>query len=346
MNYKQRLVFSAKLLPLLSENCNSVICPYGIATVLSMVAEGASQESLDEILFVLGFEDMDELREAVLSVQAVSCSAFSIQNELVFEKGIKGLEILSNFRQIMDERYKADIEENDSLGEAHFSLRNIANFKAEWLYEMERDTYCMRRFLNSNRKYTRPAFLQNTSEYPYYFENDKEEHVEAIAIPYKLDSRSIPYELVLINSSKDLTAEVLENIFKNMSLECCNVIFPEFSIKNEHNLIPVMNYLGAYTIFSKNFSGFDKITTQALHASTFFQKAEIVVDEKGTVAVGETEMECSQIGDYMDESIPKEFVFDKPFYYFLRNTTTGEIIFMGKVNNLKNYQGKRKLSRR
>ena len=42
----------------------------------------------------------------------------------------------------------------------------------------------------------------------------------------------------------------------------------------------------------------------------------------------------------------KEIVFDKPFYYFLRNTTTGEIIFMGKVNNLKNYQGKRKLSKR
>lgn len=27
-------------------------------------------------------------------------------------------------------------------------------------------------------------------------------------------------------------------------------------------------------------------------------------------------------------------VFDKSFHYFLRNTTTGEIIFMGKVNKL------------
>ena len=43
--------FPAKLLPLLSENCNSVICPYGIETVLSMVAEGASQESLEDILY-------------------------------------------------------------------------------------------------------------------------------------------------------------------------------------------------------------------------------------------------------------------------------------------------------
>ena len=241
----------------------------------------------------------------------------------------------------MDERYNADIEEFDSVGEAGLSLRNVATFKAEWLYEMEREAYYDRRFLNSNRRYTRPTFLQNTSEYLYYCENDKEENVEAIAIPYKLDDRSIPYELVLVNCSKDLTAEVLENIFKNMSSEYCKVIFPEFSIKNEHNLIPVMNHLGAYTIFSKNFSGFDKITTQALYASNFWQKAEIEVDEKGTVAIGETEMDCTHIGDYMDEGIPKEIIFDKPFYYFLRNATTGEIIFMGKVNNLKSQKARR-----
>ena len=66
-----------------------------------------------------------------------------------------------------------------------------------------------------------------------------------------------------------------------------------------------------------------------------------MVDEKGTVAIGVIEMDCTHIGDYMDEVIPKEIVFDKPFYYFLRNTTTGEIIFMGKVNNIKSYQGRR-----
>ena len=30
----------------------------------------------------------------------------------------------------------------------------------------------------------------------------------------------------------------------------------------------------------------------------------------------------------------EELVFNKPFQYFLRNTTTGEIVFMGKVNKL------------
>ena len=34
------------------------------------------------------------------------------------------------------------------------------------------------------------------------------------------------------------------------------------------------------------------------------------------------------------DEIVEKIVFDKPFHYFLRNTTTGEIIYMGKVNKL------------
>ena len=94
--------FPAKLLPLLSENCNSVICPYGIETVLSMVAEGASQESLEDILYALGFENLDELREAVLNVQDVRCKAFSSDNSLKLEKGVEKLEVLDKFKQIME----------------------------------------------------------------------------------------------------------------------------------------------------------------------------------------------------------------------------------------------------
>ena len=328
--------FPAKLLPLLSENCNSVICPYGIETVLSMVAEGASQESLEDILYALGFENLDELREAVLNVQDVRCKAFSSDNSLKLEKGVEKLEFLDKFKQIMEERYNATIEEDASDGRGKLALCNLANFKAEWLYEMERDTSHERRFLNSDRSYSLPAFLSSTQDYLYYYEGGKENgeyaYVNAVALPYKLNNERIPYELVLVDCNKDLTAEVLENVFSGMKLEECEVTFPEFSIKNEHNLIPIMQHLGAYTLFSENFPAFDKITTKPLYASKFVQKAEIEVDKNGTVAKAETYMDDCFIGDHFNYA--RQVVFDRPFYYFLRNTTTGEIIFMGKVNKL------------
>ena len=118
----------------------------------------------------------------------------------------------------------------------------------------------------------------------------------------------------------------------NMKFQKCEVIFPEFSIENSHDLIPMMKHLGAHNIFSNNFSGFDKITTQTLYANKFWQKAEIDVDKNGTIARAETFMEDRFIGDFLDN--PRQVVFDRPFHYFLRNITNGEIIFMGKVNKL------------
>ena len=151
METNKNLTFPVKLLPFLNAEDNTVISPYGIKTVLSMSAEGASDKSLEQILKVFGFDSMEELRTSVLGVQDEGCPAF------------------------------------------------------------------------------------------------------------------------------------------------------------------------------------DKIATKPLYAHSLIQEAEIAVDEKGTVAIAVTE-EDSHIGDFIDEF--ETIVFNKPFYYFLRNTTTGEIVFMGKVNKL------------
>ena len=61
MNANKNLTFSVKLLPLLEGKDNAVICPYGIEAVLAMVAEGACEEALEQILYVLGFKKLEEL---------------------------------------------------------------------------------------------------------------------------------------------------------------------------------------------------------------------------------------------------------------------------------------------
>ena len=118
MDANKNLTFPVKLLPLLEGKDNAVICPYGIEAVLAMVAEGASDEALEQILYVLGFENMEELREAVLAVQDVRCSAFTSDNSLELKKGEENLELLPEFKQIMEERYNASISEGASGGKA------------------------------------------------------------------------------------------------------------------------------------------------------------------------------------------------------------------------------------
>jgi serine protease inhibitor len=335
-NANKNLTFSVKLLPLLEGKDNAVICPYGIEAVLAMVAEGACEEALEQILYVLGFKNLEELREVVLAVQDVRCSAFTSDNSLELKKGEEKLELLSNFRQVMEERYNASISEDSSDGKAILSLKNIANFKAEWFHKMGRDTSHVHKFQNIDGSISHPAFLSAQNDFLRFYQVrmslEGPKTTKAVALPYKLHGERIPYELVLVECEDELNEETLQNILDNMCFDEYKVVFPEFSIKSKYDLVPVMQCLGLNAIFNENFPGFDKIATQPLYADKFIQEAEIEVDKEGTVAKAVTEMFCecfSGISDYRDD-----LVFDKPFHYFLRNTTTGEIIFMGKVNYL------------
>ena len=336
MNTNKTLTFPVKLLSLLDSEDNIVICPYGIATVLAMVAEGASEESLKEILAAVGYENLEELREVVLSVQDVRCSAFTSDNSLAVKQGDEKMEVLPSFRQVMTERYNSSVTEQASDGEPSVELKNVAEFKAEWFYKMERDASHGKGFRNADGSFCHPAYLSATKEFLRYYDDDfgcrVNSSIKAVALPYKFQDERIPYELVLIDSKDPLTEESLQGILSKMRLGKCKVVFPEFSIKNKYDLVPMMKKLGLKNIFDEYNEAFDKIATVPLYAEKFSQEAEIEVDKNGTVAKAITTMMLSKTM-CMPEMI-EELVFNKPFQYFLRNTTTGEIVFMGKVNKL------------
>lgn len=323
---------AAKLLPVLSYTDNSVISPYGISTVLAMVAEGASEESLNEILVALGYESLDDLRESLTTTLEAPCEAFKSKNSITLMRGEKGAELLEQFKQVLSRDYSATIAEKDSDGEATVQLQNIANFKAEWLHKMERDTSHTRLFHQADGNDSRPAFLNCAAGLRYYVDyRDIRRTVQAIALPYKYNGEGIPFELVLVDSDKQLDADRLRKIFEGMQLGKCEVEFPEFSISNEYDLIPVMKELGMKNAFAPEVEAFDRIATTTLYAGTFRQKAEIQVDKNGTVAKARTFMilcKCASVSETV------KLRFYRPFYYFLRNTVSGDILFMGRVNTL------------
>ena len=125
MEANKRLIFPVKLLPLLNREENVVLSPYGMKSILSMVAEGARDESLEQILYVFGFESLEELRENVLAVQDARCSAFNSDNSIKLHKGEENLELLSKFKQILEERYNASITECVNSCEATLLLENV-----------------------------------------------------------------------------------------------------------------------------------------------------------------------------------------------------------------------------
>ena len=328
-------LLAINLIPFLSNKENTVMSPIGIKTVLSMIAEGASKESLTEILTVLGIKNLDEIRRTVFTMQEGCCKAFSSENSLDLEKGQEGLELKEDFRRTMTDDYKVKITEAESEGLANLKLVNKADFAAKWAINLELDDSGENCFYNEDMTTSEPLFLRyDGSELKYcngYKIDDRLVRIKAVALPYVLDNKPIPYELVLIDTNMDWSEENLNYILDNMHTGDCEVYFPEFKIKNEHDLIPVLKNLGLKNIFDSGASRLDKIASQTLFVNGFGQNAEIVVDRDGTVATATTYAGLMTLC-IQDES--NELRFTSPFLYLLRNTETGEIIFIGRVNNL------------
>lgn len=324
-----------KLVPFLSQKENTVMSPLGIKTVLSMVAEGASCEALDEILAILGVENLDQIRETIFAMQEDGCTAFSSENSLHLESGMEKLQLADDFRRTMKKDYETEITEAESDGFAKLKLVNEASFAAKWAVDLELDQSGENHFNNVDLTTSNPLFLRYEGEKLKfcngYQKYNRSVGVKAVALPYVLDNKPIPYELVLIDTNLELTKKNLDYILDSLHDGDCEVYFPEFKIQNKHNLIPIMENLGLKNIFDSVASRLDKIASQRLFVNEFGQDAEIVVDRDGTIAKATTYcglMTCC----LQDES--KELRFTKPFHYILRKIDTGEIIFIGNVNKL------------
>lgn len=323
--------FVTKLLSQLSVQDNSVICPHGIAAVLSMAAEGAWGAGLNEILECLGFDTLEQLRNTVLDAIKNPCAAFTSENTVELQKGMEDLALRELFQQTLTGQYAATVREEQGNGHGHLRLMNVANFQAKWLVKIKTAEPGNDHFRNQDGTVTHPVFLVCTDQLRHYRDDAFTPTVQAVALPYKLNGLAIPYELVLVDSSRSYTPELLEEILSNMQRDECSVEFPAFFIESQFNLIPMLQALGIQSMFDREKSTLDYIATEPVYASSFCQKAQIRVDENGTVAQAITYMTMElSCGIFKLE----EFRFDRPFCYFLRNTDTGEILFAGRVNQL------------
>ncbi len=74
---------------------------------------------------------------------------------------------------------------------------------------------------------------------------------------------------------------------------------------------------------SADFSGISK---EHLFITKVIHEAFVEVNEKGTEATAAT-------AAMMGRSMPKQFIIDHPFIFLIQDTSTGSILFIGRVLN-------------
>lgn len=121
--------FGWRYLATLNRDENIFYSPYGLDSLLSIIANGADGETRREILSALGVDDIDALNDAhkkfLESVEKNYCGDifFVDYNFLLINKKIVERGINEDFRRVVTDVYKSDIQETD------FNLSDAAERK-------------------------------------------------------------------------------------------------------------------------------------------------------------------------------------------------------------------------
>jgi serpin B len=118
-------------------------------------------------------------------------------------------------------------------------------------------------------------------------------------------------------------------VFSTLAPTLVTLGLPKFDIGAAIQLGDMLKAMGMPTAFAES-ADFSGITAQAdLLISDVVHQANITVDEHGTEAAAATAVVGMATSAPIDPPIP--FEVDRPFTFWLREKTTGAILFMGRV---------------
>ena len=213
-------------------------------------------------------------------------------------------------------------------------LVNAIYFKGTWATPFPEYATRPDKFYSKPDTTATVPFMHKHGQFSYG-ENDQ---LQLIALPYvgrKLEM------LILLPRSRDGLGQ-LENSLTGASLsawtsgmrdEQVEVALPKFKMSSGFDLAQTLKALGVKDAFDSekaDFSGMDG-KPHWLYISAVLHKAYVDVNEKGTEAAAATAVVTMLGAARPPVEPPREFRADHPFLFVIRDSTTGSILFMGRV---------------
>ena len=330
---------------------NIVISPLSIYHILSLVANGAKDTTLKEILLSLNEKNQNEMNKVNKSI-FTSISKYT--NEIEFANAIfTKINPESNFIKIIKE-YKAEINilkdteqinkwcNDNTHGKISkiiesikpndvMILLNAIYFNGLWKYPFDKKDNHESNFMNYNKEPKKIEFMSLEKKFNFY----EDEEIQAIFLKYQNESLSAL--IILPNKELDLN-EYIQNfenekfslIIENSKEKDIQLNLPKFEISYESEMIPFMKNLGVKEAFTlnANFTGMYK--EKNIFINQIMHKTFIKVDEKGTEAASVTDVK-------MELSLPPSIDVDHPFLFIVTAEdllSNHKILFISKIECL------------
>lgn len=342
---------------------NIMISPFSITSALSMTLNGAEGETFEAMRASLRLEDktLQEINETYLKLMTEMVPVdqrvtLEIANSVWVEKKFP---VKESFIKALREYYKAEGREidvndpeavdivNDWIAEKTHDkitemlddlnpaltmlLVNAIYFNGKWRYQFDEDETSDQPF------YISPSLPKDV---PMMHQNENlnvinTDNARIVELPYGQGNYTMVVILPEENTSisglaNTLSTDKWNSWMENLSVNPRDVdlSFPRFKYKYKRNLNEDLINMGMGIAFTDQ-ADFSKISDIPSWIGRVLHESFIETNEEGTEAAAATVVEM------VNTSIPVTVTVNvnRPFIYFIREVSTGTILFMGKVSD-------------
>lgn len=224
-------------------------------------------------------------------------------------------------------------------GQTRLVLTAASYFKAPWTQAFNTNDTTAAAFTTSSGSKVQAQMMKQTHTFGYAAGAGW----QAVQLPYGTDGK-LAMDVILPTSSApgslatlraDLTGAELDQITHALSTYEVDLSLPRFTLTSaEGSLNDQLKQLGVTSLFGMNadLGGLFSNDDEQLQLTDVVQKAYIQVTEQGTVAAAAA---GGAVGATAVERPPEEVTFDAdhPFVYLIRDTVSGQILYLGQVGD-------------
>lgn len=345
---------------------NLVLSPLGIGAVMSMAQAGARGDTEREMTRAL-WPDMAasvmadgglRLQNGLQSRAQRSSAVLDIANALHLTRF--GERVAQSYRQLLAEKFGAQVFAGSDLAtlngwvsdKTHGKiasilekldplsvcvLLNAVSFKAEWAMKFDARSTREGDFRIARDVAVKVPMMQRDGDFSVV----RAHAFDAVALPYKGGALTIVIILPMAGVGAyplpaGLSYEAFDAILRGLKdarPEHARLRMPRFRIETDLDLVPRLQSIGMVLAFDPDRADFSGITgdpreEDRIHISQARHKALIEVNEEGTEAAAASAVEFA-----LKAARPPDtrINIDQPFLFYLVDTDTRAILFMGRV---------------
>lgn len=360
--------FSFKLLQKVNESestpKNIMVSPLSVHFALAMTANGARNNTLQQMLTALDFDgySVEEFNEYshYLMNQLTGLDekvTLSIANSIWYRNTFQ---VSQDFLDVNQQYYEAEVHSidfasaaapgtiNDWVNDATrgkidkivdnisedmvMYLINAIYFYGSWKYEFEKSKTSDMDFTTGTGSIVQARMMQNETELRYFGSED----VTIVELPYGRGNFVMD---VLLPAYGETTTDLISDLDTDqwnawnevMGETEVHLYMPKFTFAYEKTLNEMLINMGMSDLFAAGLADLTGINPGGgLVVSEVKHKTFIDVDEEGTEAAAVTSVgvELTSV-----PAGPVTVILDRPFVFMIRESTTGAVLFSGVVNN-------------